>query len=48
MAQIKGGKVLMPRHEALTVSDVKKGWVLACQAQPEGDEPLWVDFDARY
>jgi 3-ketosteroid 9alpha-monooxygenase subunit B len=48
MAQIRTGEVHMPRRDALTDDDVKKGWVLACQASPAGAELLWVDFDARY
>ncbi len=48
MAQLRSGKVKMRVHDALTAKDLAKGWVLACQARLEGDEPVEIDFDARY
>jgi 3-ketosteroid 9alpha-monooxygenase subunit B len=48
MAQLRSGKVQMRTHDALTAKDLAKGWVLACQARLEGDEPVEIDFDARY
>jgi 3-ketosteroid 9alpha-monooxygenase subunit B len=48
MAQLRRGKVQMRVHDALTAKDLAKGWVLACQARLEGDEPVEIDFDARY
>ncbi|MFI5316443.1 MAG: 2Fe-2S iron-sulfur cluster-binding protein [Myxococcota bacterium] len=48
MAQLRSGKVQMRVHDALTAKDLAKGWILACQARLEGDEPVEIDFDARY
>ena len=48
MAQLRRGKVQMRVHDALTAKDLAKGWILACQARLEGDEPVEIDFDARY
>ena len=48
MAQLRHGKVQMRVHDALTAKDLAKGWILACQARLEGDEPVEIDFDARY
>lgn len=48
MAQLRRGKVQMRVHDALTAKDLSKGWVLACQARLEGEEPVEIDFDARY
>ncbi len=48
MARMVSGKVAMKSHEALTDDDLKRGWVLACQARPTSAEPLELDFDAQY
>ncbi len=48
MAQLRRGKVQMRVHDALTAKDLAKGWILACQARVEGEEPVEIDFDARY
>ncbi|HTO54158.1 MAG TPA: ferredoxin--NADP reductase [Myxococcota bacterium] len=48
MAQLRSGKVQMRVHDALTAKDLAKGWILACQARLEGEEPVEIDFDARY
>jgi 3-ketosteroid 9alpha-monooxygenase subunit B len=48
MAQLRRGKVQMRVHDALTAKDLAKGWILACQARLEGEEPVEIDFDARY
>lgn len=48
MARLVSGKVSMKSHEALTDDDMKRGWVLACQARPTSSEPLEIDFDAQY
>jgi 3-ketosteroid 9alpha-monooxygenase subunit B len=48
MAQLRRGKVQMRTHDALTAKDLAKGWVLACQSRLEGEDPVEIDFDARY
>ena len=48
MARMSCGKVSMKSHEALTEDDMKRGWVLACQARPSSAEALEIDFDAQY
>lgn len=48
MALMKTGSVKMKSREALTDSDIERGWILCCQARPENDEELEVDFDAQY
>jgi 3-ketosteroid 9alpha-monooxygenase subunit B len=48
MALLKSGKVKMAAHDALEPSDIKRGWVLACQSRPASQEPIEIDFDAEY
>lgn len=48
MAMLRSGKVEMQTHEALSASDVKKGWVLACQSRAASAEPITLDYDQRY
>ena len=48
MAMKKSGQVHMAQHEALTEDDLKKNWILPCQARASSDEPLEIDFDAAY
>ena len=48
MALLKRGQVDMRNHDALEPSDIERGWVLACQAQPASAEPVEIDFDAEY
>ncbi len=48
MALMKSGSVKMKSSEALTDSDIERGWILTCQSRPDEDEPLEVDYDAQY
>ena len=33
---------------ALTPDDIKRGWILPCQAKCSGPTPLVIDFDEKY
>jgi ferredoxin len=35
----------MASTRALSKRNSERGYVLACQAQPTSDEPIWIDFD---
>ena len=48
MAFKRSGEVFMGQHEALTPADIKKGWVLPCQAKAASAAPLAIDFDQKY
>ncbi len=48
LAKMMTGKVHMTTHEAITDDDLKKGWVLACQACAASAEPIAIDFDQPY
>ncbi len=48
MAMLRSGQVEMRSHEALSPQDIKRGWILACQARPTSGEQLVLDFDATY
>ncbi len=48
MALIKSGSVKMKSTEALTDSDLERGWILSCQARADKDEQLEIDYDAQY
>jgi 3-ketosteroid 9alpha-monooxygenase subunit B len=48
MAFLRSGKVHMSSHEALTPADIKKGWILPCQAKAIAAEPLSIDLDEKY
>jgi 3-ketosteroid 9alpha-monooxygenase subunit B len=48
MALKKKGKVTMASREALTDSDIERGWVLTCQSRACSSEELEVDYDAPY
>lgn len=45
MAQLREGKVAMARDAALSKRNIERGYVLACQAVPDGDGAIWLDFD---
>ena len=45
MAMLREGKVVMESTQALSKRNLERGCVLACQARPDSDEPLWLDFD---
>lgn len=48
MAFKRSGDVRMDTHEALTEADIRKGWILPCQAKASGPAPLVIDFDEKY
>ncbi len=45
MAHLKSGQVAMASTKALSKRNIERGHVLACQARPSADEPVWLDFD---
>jgi 3-ketosteroid 9alpha-monooxygenase subunit B len=48
MAFKRSGEVQMSTHEALTDADIRKGWILPCQAKVSGPAPVAIDFDEKY
>jgi 3-ketosteroid 9alpha-monooxygenase subunit B len=48
MALKKKGQVTMGSREALTDSDIDRGWILTCQSRACSSEELEVDYDAPY
>ena len=44
MALVRDGSATMRRNNALTPEEVEEGWVLTCQAIPEGD-PVTVEYE---
>lgn len=45
MSWLREGDVSMASTKALSKRNIAKGYVLACQARPESDAPIWLDFD---
>jgi ferredoxin len=45
MAWLRNGDVAMVSTRALSKRNSERGYVLACQARPSSDEPIWIDFD---
>jgi 3-ketosteroid 9alpha-monooxygenase subunit B len=45
MAWLRNGDVAMTSTRALSKRNSERGYVLACQARPLSDEPIWIDFD---
>jgi len=45
MAWLRNGDVAMASTRALSKRNYERGYVLACQARPSSDEPIWIDFD---
>jgi len=48
MAMKRSGDVRMSAHEALTADDMKRGWILPCQAKCTSSASLVIDFDEKY
>lgn len=45
MSQLRCGEVDMVSTKALSKSNLRRGYVLACQSRPSTSEPIWLDFD---
>lgn len=45
MCHLREGDVTMASTKALSKRNIAKGYVLACQARPSSDAPIWLDFD---
>lgn len=46
MAILREGRAAMLENNALTPEEVAQGWVLTCQAVPEGPDPVTVEYEA--
>lgn len=45
MGWLRSGDVSMASTQALSKRNIKRGYVLACQARPASAAPIWLDFD---
>ncbi len=45
MSWLRNGDVSMASTQALSKSDIERGYVLACQSRPSSRAPIWLDFD---
>ena len=45
MGHLREGEVSMESIRALSKRNIERGYVLACQARPASDSPLWLDLD---
>ncbi|NKQ51480.1 ferredoxin--NADP reductase [Amycolatopsis sp. K13G38] len=46
MGLLRAGSATMRANNALEPDEVAEGWILTCQALPEGPEPLTVEYEA--